>query len=175
MISLGMKFKNENETSKKQVKNIPQFNRIEKVFDSILHDKIVDCIQPENSEFNENAISLNTKNRLRKRASNLSKYELEKIENVQKSLKVFDVENNLPVNGEATGLMDGINIPIHYVKKVIQFCKNIGEFNYLKTCDQLVILKHFTCDLMFVRSAFHYDIVKNGFYYIEVVFLFFIC
>ncbi len=169
-----MKLNVNSKTSDQLVKTTTvKLNRIEKVFESILHDKICESLQIDGSEASKNEKTLveNFKPCSRKRATNLSKYELDKIKSIQKSLSVFDNENNLPVDREASGLMEGINIPTHYVKKIIQFCKSIPEFNCLKANDTLVILKQFTCDLMFVRSTFMFDTTKNGFYYTEVTFL----
>lgn len=167
---VGMKLNVNSKTSDQLVKTTTvKLNRIEKVFESILHDKICESLQIDGSEASKNEKTLveNFKPCSRKRATNLSKYELDKIKSIQKGLSVFDNENNLPVDREASGLMEGINIPTHYVKKIIQFCKSIPEFNCLKANDTLVILKQFTCDLMFVRSTFMFDTTKNGFYYTE--------
>lgn len=99
---------------------------------------------------------------------NCNSYEMSFFAEVQSAMSIFLDERTLPVEKNATNLLNIFNTHGFYIRKIIRYCKKINAFAVLKEADQLIILKEFYCDILTIRASFNYDTEKDGFPFLEV-------
>ena len=93
---------------------------------------------------------------------NFSKYELEKLKEIQNAISIFGNESHLEIVGEAKSLAEAFNLPGSYVKKMAIFCKKISSFDCLQQATQIILMKQFFFYLVLIRMAFSFDDANDG-------------
>lgn len=97
--------------------------------------------------------------------SGFEPYELMMIQEVQSGMSVFGDENSLETigNAEEDQLLQVVNLSAIYIRKVINFCKNVSAFTRLNQDDQIIVLKSFYPHISAVYAAHIYCVERDGF------------
>ena len=75
----------------------------------------------------------------------------------------FEDENKLPCIGELTDFSNLCNMPVNYIKRIVQFCKKITAFTCLTNVDdQKLILKPYFMEFLCLRFTFLFDVANDG-------------
>ena len=165
--SIGMQINPTKALKHKKIDKLTS-NQTDKLLENLLKSKLSEHFSETDKMANARQLNANQSIRCSKRkAKHLNSYEQSKIAEIQNALLVFDDETKLPVKGEASELIAGINMPQIYLKKIVKFCKSLSAFTLLSNQEQLTILKSFCCEMMFVRTVFLYDTKRDGFYSFE--------
>src|SRR5699024_5760199 len=102
------------------------------------------------------------------RPSTLQCHELGHLEEVQNAMLIFPDETQYRITGSATNMMEAVNLPCVYIRKIIKFCKQIEAFKGLPQNDQLCLLKSFFPNVNSVRFSYLYRPDLDGIPMIKV-------
>lgn len=143
--------------------------RMKKCLQIGMRKKVSDSINDKNEcnfEINKNLTNLNDSNVLMKnKIRPLNSIELQLINEARKAMSAFDDEMKGNCLGHAHDPKQGIDIPLIYIKKSIQYCQNFYQYNQLDNSEKLLIIKTSAYYVQGIRNCFNYDLEQNGCYF----------
>lgn len=110
--------------------------------------------------------------RRKKYAADLTVIERQLISELQNAMNVFEDESKIEQVreiGSNEDITNFLNLPVHYIKRIVKFCKNVSAFKCLKSDDQMIILRPFFMECLNIRFMFIYDVEKDGHAILEVI------
>ncbi|KAH9403651.1 zinc ion binding [Tyrophagus putrescentiae] len=103
--------------------------------------------------------------RKKKYAADLNVIERQLISELQSAINsAFVDELSLPCIGEVKNVIDKdfINLPVHYIRRMVRFVKNLSAFSVLSEDDKMAAVKPFFMEMLSLRFIYNLDVVKDG-------------
>lgn len=103
--------------------------------------------------------------RKKKYAADLNVIERQLIGELQSAINgAFEDELTLPCIGEVKNVIhqEFINLPVHYIRRMVRFVKNLAAFRVLTEEDKMATMKPFFMEMLSLRFIYNLDVVKDG-------------
>lgn len=81
---------------------------------------------------------------------------------LESALRVFPDEQSLPLPGKLGQIIQSVDWPSVYGRRIVAFCKQVSPFKVLPQADQLQMLKFFYMPMVMLRLAFRWSEVATG-------------